>query len=316
MKNLGLFASAFFALGLASCGKEPDHAEPEPSPPPIPELYRAAAELTAAEFVDGARIVSRGDPTKKPGDGLTFAGVWLYAAPCDLSAPLGDALAGEIVARGGIISRHPSLADEVTLDGALALYRGVAEQVRRCGKADTWREAIRLHRDYVNAHAGRMNPGSDSTLLPPFDYPLERIAAGLGLAPMPSAIDLRALEIAVGTWAHAVVTTHSACFRIHLGYLALTAPEALGDDVHRATFCAGAVGADIPLIDHYCGRGDLKAWVAGYERDLWEYRHQRCGGWETPDGKGIRHPGVDLQAGIREAYLVPDAELARMAEGF
>lgn len=300
---------------VAACGKEPDHPEPEPSPPPIAQTMREAAALTAAEFVDGARVVSRGDPTKKPGDGLIFAGTWLAAAPCDISAPLGEALAAEIVARGGVISRHPTMPDEVSLDGALGWYLGVAAQVKRCGKGETWREAIRLHRDYVRDHHGRMNPGSSAELVPEFDYVLERIAAELGLAPPPPASQLRTLEFEVGAWAKAVVTAKAACFRIHLGYLALRAPEILGDEVRRASFCAGATGAAAPLVEHYCGGGELKAWVDAFTPDVWEYRHQRCSGWETPDGKGIRHPRVDLQIGIRESYLVDDPKAARYAEG-
>ncbi len=61
-------------------------------------------------------------------------------------------------------------------------------------------------------------------------------------------------------------------------------------------------GVDIPLIDHKCGRGDLKGWIDAFKFNEWEYRHQRSGKWEQPDGDGDETPGLDLITAIRAAY--------------
>lgn len=298
------------ALALAACQK------PDPKPEPLPPdeaarvLYASTVDRLFANHLEGGWVVTRrpdGSP-EHMGDSLLWTGLAMYAVPCDRGAELEAHLVEVITRNAGALVRYEPLGEyaggrEASLDGALGLYRGIVHRITACGSA-AWQEPMALHFASMEAHGGRLNPSSSATL-EVFYGLAQELAYRLGAAGAdPIGLsDRRNMERAVVAWAWAVQASHAAAFRVHLGWLILEMLEALADvsDANRAGYCAATTGMDIPVVDHYCGRGDLAGWVSGFQFDAWEYRHQRAG-WESADGDGDQTPALDLLVGLKEAY--------------
>lgn len=312
LRAAGLAAAATLAV-LAACRK-PD-PKPEPVDPPeyLREHYAEAIDRLTSKHLEDGWVVSRlpdGSP-EHVGDALIWTGLLLSALPCELGDPIESHLVDVINRHGGALVRYEPLGDyangrEASADGALGLYRGIAHRIEKCGRAEVWRSALADHFNFVEANDGRLNPFSTATL-EVFQPVLALLAhsAGVSGASHPGVSCLRDLRSVVTAWAAAVNVKHAACFRVHLGWEMLRTFETLGEDTPdeaRSQFCMATTGMDIPLIDNWCGRGDLKAWIDGFEYDQWEFRHQRCGSWESPDGDGDSTPGLDLLMAMTEAY--------------
>ncbi len=299
-------------LGLLSACHAPKAPEKDPVPVSVEQSYVEAVNRLERGFLQGGWVVSR-HPDGAPahmGEGLIWSGLALAALPCDRGQEIEAALLGMLAARGGALVRIDPLGEyadgrEVTLDGALGLYRGIAERVTRCGDGDRWANAVGLHRRFVSLSGGRLHPNTAQNLLPQFDFLLDLLAFRLGQGESPNPERARFLEHQVALWAAGVKATQGACYRINLGLITLQTLEALGEPVSRAgrdEFCLATKGTGIPTVDEWCGRGGLKDWIASYRMNQWEYRFQRCGGWETPDGAGLATPGLDYLVAIRQAY--------------
>jgi hypothetical protein len=295
-------------LFLVSCGsgKQPEKEIPSLA---IRAKYSVAVKRLADKFLEGGWVVARdinGNP-EHVGEGLLWTGLWLAAAPCDDSA-LSDQMLREVIAAlDGALVRYLPLGEyeggrEVTLDGALGLYRGVAERIERCGGGTLWAPVIAAHLKYIEEHDQKFNANSKATLDREFTYVLDLLGYRLGVRGKPSTDRLRLLGGQVSAWAAAVVANKAAAYRVHLGFLTLDSAEVMGEKVDWFSFCAASNGVDIPLIDNKCGRGDLKGWIEQFRFNEWEYRHQRSGKWEQPDGHGDETPGLDLITAIRAAY--------------
>ncbi len=295
-------------FGIFACKspKAPDKEVPESA---VSTKYREASERLTSQFVENGWVVSRnsdGAP-QHIGEGLIWTGLALSALPCDLGGTLEGALISTIGSLEGALVRYLPLGEyaggrEVTLDGALGLYRGIAERITRCGKGDLWWPIIRMHLVYLRDHNSRLNAQADAVLGPHFDYLLDLLASHVGLMSEPDESNLRDLEGEVAAWAALVNAQHSPCYRINLGYIALSTAEELGKSVNWMEYCAATRGTGIPIVEHRCGRGDLLSWIDSFEPNKWEYRFQRCGGWESPDGNDDMTPGLDLLVAMRAAY--------------
>lgn len=310
------------ALLIGTTGCSDDRADdPFEQAQPTDEnakAYRAASERMVRDHFDGSRIISR-DPTtgevRHKGDGLIWDGIAMAYLPCDLGAPLEAAMVAELVARDGILSRHADLPDSVSADGIIGFYRGVVERVVRCGAADAWREPMRLHLARLEANDWHPNPADSARL----EYGIEALARlAASLVGVGSAPNTATLERSMVLWAKANKTAYDlwkrglypnpeppACYRMNLGWTALTAIEAAGMSVSSKTrdgFCAATTHAGLPTVDHWCGRTHLVDWTSTFQFNEWEYRHQRCTEWESPDGNGLVTPGLDYVVGMREAY--------------
>lgn len=319
---------------LAACAKADPRPDPIPAPEEIVGLRDYAVMRLLKDFVnpygfivsrprgwrdlpDGA-LDSKGNPANEDrrGEGLIWAGVALASLPCADGDWIEQKMVGHILGESGALIRIWPLGEyeygrEVTLDGALGLYLGVAHRITKCGKADVWRDAMEAHKDYREESQGGLHPNSDARLDLGFDYPLELALHKLGLRSHPHRDVLHLLETTVSSWAWGVKRARAACYRVNLGLIALETVEALGgkiSDRGRNAFCAATDGMDIPTVDHWCGRGDLAGWVHAFDFDVWEMRHQRCGAWETPDANGLETPGLDLLRAIALAYDVPKSE--------
>jgi hypothetical protein len=303
-----VLASWALLVALDGCG----HAKPKPVPvdPPqdVVDAWHAAGSRLLQGFLDAGFVVSRdGAAPIHQGDSLIFTGIALSALPCSDGAPLDAALQQMVKDLRGGLYRHPSLASEISLDGALGFYLGVAHRVKRCAEADTWRPLLATHKDA----APFLNRASGVQLQEPFTYVRDKLLAAVDLGDEPDPRRLAALEkaaIALGEAPHLAriaKTGSDACFRPHLGLLAFQAVEALGGQISasgRDSFCAVTAQYDLPTIDQWCGRDGLAQFTSSYQPNQWQYRHQRCPAWEAPDGNGKAHPGVDFLRGLADQY--------------
>lgn len=303
-------------LLLIACSKADDKPDPEPSTPNVQELYDMASQRLTDGFVDRGWVVTR-KPDGSPehvGEGLIWSGVAMAAMTCEKGSDL-ELRVQEVITRwGGGLVRYEPLGEyagggEVTLDGALGLYYGIASRIARCpGSADSWRPVIEMHLDYLSRTGGRFNQNSSSTLAGDFDYVLSSIADRLSIdwTGRLSHSGLQTLMVELSGWAAVVNATHKAAFRINLAFITIQTIEVLGiaiPEEGRNRFCAATRGVDIPTVDHWCGRKDIRDWINHFTFNLWEYRHQRSGSWEgEPDADGDQTPGLDLLVAIKLAY--------------
>lgn len=297
------WTTIFVALTLAAC-----HAKPKPAPvvpPPEARISYDEARKRLSGFLDRGFVVSHGGGSDiHQGDALIFTGLALYSLDCatgalSLTGPLQNMI-GEL--NGGLY-RHPDIKDQISMDGALGLYLGIAKRVTVCGDGEQWRHFIQIHKAFVDLNGGRLNPTADTKMPLDFGYLLDKLA-GDG----PSATQQAQLEAEIVYWAEAVAHAHAACYRVHLGLTAFQIIEQLGGTVSQAArdnYCAVTKDLQLPTVDHWCGRGGLKEYLDAFRYDTWQYRHQRCPAWEGPDGAGDSHPAVDYLKGWADYYGTP-----------
>ena len=271
--------------------------------------YIEAITRLKLNHLENGWVVSRkitGEP-EHMGEGLLWSGLWIAAAPCGEASETSIMLRDMVLRHKGGLVRYEPLGEyeggrEITLDGAIGLYRGIAEEVMRCGNKGDWYEPTLAHLNYVVQHSGKLNEKAKAELIREFTYVLDLIAYRLSIRGEPSTDRLRMLEAQITSWAAGTVASKSSAYRVHLGFVVLETVERLGKKVNWGPFCLASNGVDIPLIDHKCGRGDLKGWIDAFKFNEWEYRHQRSGKWEHPDGDGDETPGLDLITAIEAAY--------------
>lgn len=291
---------------LTSCAKAPAQPEPVPAPDDIRALYQEAETRLTTRFLEGGRVVSR---TKEgaahhQGDSLIWSGLALFGLSCEAGNLVEDTLVAELHAQDGALQRYPGLQKPVSFDGAIGLYRGIADRIQRCpGAREKWAPAIQKHAAYVAANDGRLGPGG-ARLEANFGWLLDRLASALDVRGADSGDSFGALENEAAAWALVTVSTRSAAYRIHLGLLALETAEALGTTAERNRFCQAAAGASLPGVQWWCGYPeDLRTFIAEFQYDRFEYALQRSPVWESPDGKDwLETPGLDLLVAVRTAY--------------
>jgi hypothetical protein len=272
------------ALCLA-CAKKPKTHDPETS--------SSQAEATYASLVgrlpgysEGGFLISRGRDDRH-GDSLIFTGLAVYGLSCAEGEPYAKAL--EAMLLSGSYYRFPGDQDAVTMDQVLGLYRGVAKRVKKCGEASRWKAAFAAAPDF-DLPAG-------------FNFVKDKLLSELGLAIAPPDAKQALLESSVALWADSVRRSRAACYRIHLGLISLQTIHLLGSrlsDLGHGSFCQATVGTSLPTSDHFCSRSHLRDFLSSFRLNEWQYRHQRCATWESPDGGGIEHPGVDYLVAYRD----------------
>lgn len=312
-------------LILTGCGKmsskHPADPQEDATDPIVQEFDEASARLDSGFLADGW-VVSR-DSNKAPqhaGDSLLWTGLWIGAAKCDQAQESETALQEMIRKHDGGLTRYrddqPEFQEykggrEVTFDGAIGLYVGVAQRVTRCPETiPSWLDVMTIHKEFLDAHHGRLNANVDAGVPPGFDLVFDLLMARLSGDSDPSDVHKRIGVLmgeasSLGASANA---SHSPAYRVHLALIAIQALETMGQLIPESYrsgplgFCAMTRGINMPTLDHWCGRSDVKDWIAQFKYDEWEFRHQRSGSWEKPDGQGFETPGLDLLVGIRQGY--------------
>lgn len=260
--------------------------------------YNFIADRAVNKFVDESGfIVGRGaDPHL--GDSLFFTGLAVYGLDCARGKPLSEALQHMLSVQAGGLSRHPTLKGQITLDGLLAAYRGIAKRVMVCGEKHLWVQPLLDHSRWLTDKRKQLLPFN-------FDLVFDQLLAKAGGPTVNQApIKQAALETVVEEWSGGVIATKTACYRVNLGLIALQTLQELGrtvSDGGRDALCTVTEKADIPTLDKFCGRGNLTKWLSLFMLDTWQYRHQRCPAWESPDAKGAE-AGVDFLVGYRDLH--------------
>jgi hypothetical protein len=309
-------------LALAACSKEPakEEIDPLPVPPDYAALHDAAYTRLTSDFLDQNEVVSRkpDGSAAHQGDSLLFSGLLIASVKCDQALETEQTLQRAIMSHGGQLWRHWSI-DDASVDGAIGLFRGIAERYARgCQSFKNWKPALEALKAYADANNGAINHNSSAgldTFAYVLDLLLDRLAGGVS---PDFGSDRRAfLAQLMGSWVSAVHAGYKlwkagvsneppAAYRVHLALLTLETLGKLGVHVQakaRDSFCHNSQGFDMPTTDHYCGRKPIGDWVSGFQYDIWEFRHQRSGLWESdPDGNGYRTPAVDLLYGIAQGY--------------
>jgi hypothetical protein len=320
LRALLLLYLASFTGCFVSCKKAAD--KPEPMEPAGEDqlLYAQAATRLVRDFVDeGGWVVSRhvgSNAAAHEGDSLIWSGLALHALDCVYGRPISDGLLGAVNRLSGGIYRHPSIPDDVSLDGAIGMWRGALKRATVCGDA-SWADALSQQARFMVVHDGQLNPSSRVVVPYPWNVLHEYVLHAVGvLKEAPSGDRKAMLEAAVVTWAAAVAASgrdegspaevkKAACFRVHLGLQTLKTLEDAGATVAQKTrdrFCSVTEEMKLPTVDHWCGRTGLLEFIEGFAYDTWEYRHQRCPGWEKPDADGLRTPGLDLLTAYADLY--------------
>ncbi len=293
---------AVLLLASNACGKDKKQQEPQDPPARIQEIYDDAITRIVG-MLDQGYVVSRDPAPAHIGDALIWSGIALAVLPCAAGDPVESALLDMMNVLNGGLWRHYSLPDQISLDGAIGLYRGIAHRITACpGSKAKWIPALTAH-----LALNKLNPSSETTWPGDFKYVPElalAVATG-GVHPDPSR--LVALTGQVDAWTYGTVMAQEPCFRVNLGYQTLRTLEELGETVHNGNFCAETQLAGLATADHWCARNDGHAFIDNFVYNQWEYHPQRCT-WEgLPDGKpGLETPALDLIEMIHESYTIPN----------
>jgi len=299
---------------LAGCGEAMDRPGTLPGDDVARARYVAASDRLLERFTDLGQVVSRG-PGSKP-ERVGEALIWTGTAMANLGCGDGYQLTRLFLARlrsfQGALFRYVPLPEEyfpgneVSLDGELGWWWGAAARARRCPEElPEFAEAWALRAAYLERTGGRLHANVEQTVPAPLDAARDQVAHALGLRGAPSQDRLDALGYGLAGWAASVAAVRAPAYRINLAFTTIRAVEASGGtigDGARNAFCGATAGVDIPTVDHWCGRPALSAFVDGFQHDVWEYRHQRSGAWETPDAAGFETPGLDLIVALRELH--------------
>lgn len=272
---------------FTACGR---HRETMVSTPHDDHLaiYKATVDRIVS-LIDSGWVVSRykDGRAKDQGDSLLFTGLAMGAMPCSQGAAQEAALLKMLDEKHGGVYRHPSIPDDYSLDGLLGLWWGINNRTKRCPDSkDIWAKILPQH--------------AAAVAIEPFFYTvLDQVEANLGIAPEPTLSQRGDLGAAVGAWAMGVVSQRAAAYRLHLGYLALSIVKAPKGE---AVFCEAVKDAKIALIEHFCGRSGLDAWIHNFAFNRYVYAFQRAA-WEDADGReDVDTPGVDLLVALSIMY--------------
>ncbi len=270
---------------LCACAPKPKPSGPAGA---SQQDYEAAANRLVS-MLDGGWVVSRfpDGTARDQGDSLLFTGMAMGVLDCARGAVPEAALAQMLQENHGVPYRHPTIQNDYSLDGLLGLWWGIAKRTARCPEARTlWAGLLPEHKAAVSVE-------------PYFGVVLQQVMADLGVGGAPSAIDRGLIGSEITLWAIGVTSSRQAGFRLHLGYLALSVVDA---PKGKGTYCEAVKDAHIALIEHFCGRDGLPAWIQNFAYDRYVYAFQRAA-WETPDGAGgLETPAVDLLAALSLMY--------------
>lgn len=308
------FTTLYIALQLAGCAH--DKADPKQDPAEAPPEVLAAFQETADRlltdtFTPGGWVLSRrGDAEEHHGDSLIWTGMALGVLPCDKAPKVETALLAMLEAADGGLYRHPTKPDDVSQDGALGFYWGVAHYLTRCpDRLDAWREPLARHAALGDF---QLNRNSTAQIYPEYDLARDSLFYFAGVGPQPDSgrLDTLGKEVAGSAFlvklANRTGQDADGCFRVHIGLLALETVAVLGQELGgetRGRLCEEATGIGLETMDAYCGKwGPLMAYLDAFQYDQWEMAFQRCD-WESPDGGGnLKTPAIDRLVGLRARF--------------
>jgi hypothetical protein len=270
----------------------------------------ALSERLVRDFLEGGYVISRkpDGSAEHRGDSALWSAIAMATMDCDASQAIEDALVQSIHKNGGRWIRFEPLpanyqGNETSRDMETGAVFGFALRSIRCpASRPALKAAWKKHRDFVLGNDGKLHEGSNWNfrMTPGFKFAWDLVSWHFGLASKPDNSDVRLFETAMVAGAKAIAFRKDACYPIHLSTLLAVTAAKLGMpiiELAKREFCHDTRGLGLPLTEWFCGRADAAQFLAEFRTDQWEYRHQRCSAWESPDvdpGEGT--PGVDFFA--------------------
>lgn len=302
------------ALMLLGCGKK----NPVTNPPggyyelPAPEDTddRGYTERLMTKHIFGDGFV--GSKGKHDGDSALFTGIAMGSVPCEKAAFFLKSF--EIMAAsndGGFVRNSPLdeeyilNSNEYSLDQHAGVMFGLQSVMRRC--PDIAVRAVELwnyNLAFIDDTGGEyLHPNAS---LSKINVPTRILMKMVSMSDV-SEGELMDLEAWLIGGAMGIKATKKACYPIHLGTIGIVSTVLADRPISKLgmdAFCEQTDGMDLPLTDYLCGRISGKLWLDSYEPNKWEYRHQRCGSWESsPDARDDETHGVD--------YLIMEALVSK-----
>lgn len=281
-----------------------------PGPRPLPGFSAREAELRArlvGKFLDRGYVVSReadGSPEHQ-GDSLLWSSLAMGILPCDQGAETTRAIIDSVNRNDGRLVRIDPLpgsyaGNETSRDQVTGALLGFVLRDQRCPQdREALRSAWRRHHDFVIRHDGRLHEGGNPNFYmnPAMRFLWDLVSTHFGAGEEPGSVAKAAFESGVIISSTATDLQESACYPVHLSTLMMITAARLGRPVSHLTrreFCHQTRGMELPLTEWFCDRGSPESYLASFEPNQWEYRHQRCK-WESPDGSpGKETPALDF----------------------
>lgn len=304
MKN----AIASALLIIASCAPVKDQSEAEPMAAEdlsdLEPMRAALADKLMSQHVAGGYVVPT--PRMFDKDSLAFGGAMLSALPCAQGEVLleglettQDALDGALVRIYPFGGDMVETGDMLSRDGVIAAAYGLLAMHQRCPEladraARVWWRFVEFVGEIRSPR--QMYPGAaKSTITPTLAYFLDFASHKmLGHASPSRASENIWMFGSIGSLAD-ILKDKDSCYPVRLQLLQRIALQRAGRvPEDKEIWCERTASMDIPSADWYCGRRTARSWLESYEPTVWAHRNQRCGAWETPDGKpGVDHGAVD-----------------------
>jgi len=297
------------AITILSCQK-PKEKDPEKyllPPSNVSEYegkYKEIKERLFDRFLSDGYVISRlNDTPYHLGDSLLWTGILLASLDCEEVEKSFNGLTRSLDEHDGFFVRFLPLpaeyvgGREVSWDGEVGAMFGWASLWRRCPSFHSQlREYWEKHKNSVE-NANELYPDTDARLVSGFRVPFDSISNKLGFNSNVSNIRMATLGFIMDRWTKLIVATKASCYRIHLMTITALTQDLIDRPIPslwKNRFCNNTNGLGLELTDLYCNRSNFKEFFEEFEYNRWEYKHQRCRQWETPDSKeGLETPAID-----------------------
>lgn len=260
------------------------------------------------DFLEGGYVVSRAPDgsVEHVGDSALWSAIAMGSMDCAASQHIEDALVDSVHKNGGRWIRFEPLpanyvGNETSRDMEVGATFGFAMRSLNCPRSyNRLKNAWKAHRDFVLDHGGKLHEGSNwnFVMTPGFRFVWDLVSHHFGLNSKPSSSDVRLFESAIVAGVKGITARKDSCYPIHLSTLQAITADKLGMSIielAKREFCSDTRGLGLPLTDWFCGRGGVEDYLKNFKTDEWEYRHQRCTTWESPDvDPGERTPATDF----------------------
>ena len=255
-------------------------------------------------FVSGGYVISRrNNQPVELGDSLLWTSLALAALPCEEATQLFNAVYRSAYYRSGALVRFEPLPaeyqrDPASRDSEVGAMLGISVYASRC-QNPVAKSLWQLHSRFVAQNGWHVNSVGDPTktlMSPALEYVFSRVSDQLGGQWLDITGGPEVFESGLIANVESVRASHSACYPVHLSTLQILLLATLNKPItpfSRGLFCSATEGMDLPLTDWYCERTNGRAYLSSFVLNQYEYRHQRCGSWEGPDGGGLESPGLD-----------------------
>jgi hypothetical protein len=246
---------------------------------------------------EGGMIIGWNHDRDRPygeGDSLLFTGIAMATLGCDYSNSLFPAWE-KMISQYGTFVRYLPLGNyekdnPASLDGWLGVAYGFVVSSKECPGlknklSSVWSRAV----SKLSKTRPYLYKKTDRWTMDPVIFGLMVLVDDYLKGKKQSSWRAPALVAYANSWTKATVLAKHHCFRIHLATLIFLTLEEMGYKTSKILYCKASKSADIPLSDFICKNPRYLDFLKNYKPNEWEYRHQRCGSWEKPDGKWDIH---------------------------